>query len=99
MKISIQKILASALLVVFGILLILGGLKFHSSILDSYDCKTCSVFDEECVDGFYSEENQMCLYALEWPFKFSLVPIFIGVGTLGIAIIILIDGYRSKKND
>lgn len=55
------------------------GWGMHQSLVKSYDCATCSVFDKECPDKFYTEENRDCLDSMEWPFKFSFMLPLIGV--------------------
>ena len=98
MKKKKEIIICPIIFALIGIGILISGINIHQSVVEKYDCKTCSVFDDECPEGYHAEENQKCLEMMEIPWKFSIMPTFVGIAFIGIAIIIFVGELKNEKN-
>ncbi len=96
---KILNIIVFMFLMSLGVLIILIGLKAHVKVVESFNCKTCSVFDEECPEGYDTKENMECLDFMEPPWKFSLFIIFFGVMMILSQILLLFLNESTFEKD
>ena len=84
------------LIISFGVFItILGAILFIGS-LD--DCISCSILDEECPEGYDTEENNQCLGKLMFKTMFFMGMFSFGLGTTFILIASLICKDNTKED-
>ena len=86
----ISKLLGAIIFISFGVFLVVYGIQLHNDVFENYDCKFCSILEDECPEGYDSEENFKCLDRLVIPFKFSGLMPSMGVIVIGMAIVSLV---------